>query len=32
VNPEMTDISVFADVTLLGKAGEILPQFLKERG
>ena len=32
VNPEMTDISFVADVTLLGKAGEILPQFLKERG
>ena len=32
VNPEMTDISCLADYTLLGKAGEILPQFLKERG
>ncbi|HJQ23989.1 MAG TPA: NAD-dependent deacylase [Blastocatellia bacterium] len=32
VNPEMTDISFLADYTLLGKAGEILPQFLKERG
>ena len=32
VNPERTDISFFADVTLLGKAGEILPRFLKERG
>ncbi|HXG95416.1 MAG TPA: NAD-dependent deacylase [Blastocatellia bacterium] len=32
VNPEMTDISFFADVALVGKAGEILPQFLKERG
>ena len=32
VNPEMTDISFIADVTLLGKAGEILPQFLKQRG
>ncbi|HYL99874.1 MAG TPA: NAD-dependent deacylase [Blastocatellia bacterium] len=32
VNPELTDISVYADITLLGKAGEILPQFLKERG
>lgn len=32
VNPEMTDISLLADYTLLGKAGEILPQFLKERG
>jgi NAD-dependent deacetylase len=32
VNPEMTDISLLADVTLLGKAGEILPQFIRERG
>jgi NAD-dependent deacetylase len=32
VNPELTDISFLADITLLGKAGEILPQFLKERG
>jgi len=32
VNPERTDISFFADITVLGKAGEILPQFLKERG
>jgi NAD-dependent deacetylase len=32
VNPEMTDISFLADYTLLGKAGDILPQFLKERG
>jgi NAD-dependent protein deacetylase/lipoamidase len=32
VNPEMTDISFLADVTLLGKAGDILPQLLKERG
>jgi NAD-dependent deacetylase len=32
VNPERTDISFFADVTLLGKAGDILPQFIKERG
>jgi len=32
VNPEMTDISFLADVTLLGKAGELLPQFLKKRG
>ena len=32
VNPEMTDVSFVADVTLLGKAGEILPQFLKEHG
>ena len=31
VNAEMTDISSIADVTLLGKAGEILPQFLRER-
>jgi NAD-dependent deacetylase len=28
INPEMTDISSIADVTLLGKAGELLPQFL----
>ncbi|HWP42579.1 MAG TPA: Sir2 family NAD-dependent protein deacetylase, partial [Blastocatellia bacterium] len=32
VNPERTDISMYADVTLLGKAGEILPQFIRERG
>src|SRR5215213_1578264 len=32
VNPELTDISFLADVTLLGKAGEILPRFIKERG
>jgi NAD-dependent deacetylase len=32
INPEMTDISFFADVTLLGKAGELLPQFLRELG
>jgi NAD-dependent deacetylase len=32
VNPERTDISLMCDVTLLGNAGEILPQFLKERG
>src|ERR1044072_6583048 len=32
VNPERTDISFFADFTVLGKAGEILPQFIKERG
>jgi NAD-dependent deacetylase len=32
INPEMTDISFIADVTLLGKAGELLPQFLKQRG
>jgi NAD-dependent deacetylase len=32
VNPELTDISFLAEITLLGKAGEILPQFIKERG
>src|SRR5215471_3921344 len=32
VNPEMTDISFIADVTLLGKAGALLPHFLKQRG
>jgi NAD-dependent deacetylase len=32
VNPERTDISFLADVTVLGKAGELLPQFLKESG
>jgi NAD-dependent deacetylase len=32
VNPEPTDISFICDVTLMGKAGDILPQFLKERG
>jgi NAD-dependent deacetylase len=32
VNPEQTDISFYADVTVLGKAGEILPQFIRERG
>ncbi len=32
VNPEETDISFMVDVTLLGKAGDILPQFIKERG
>lgn len=32
INPEKTDISFFADVTVLGKSGELLPQFLKERG
>jgi NAD-dependent deacetylase len=32
VNPELTDVSAFADATLLGKAGEILPQFIRERG
>jgi len=32
VNPEMTDISFIADFTILGKAGDLLPQFLKTRG
>ncbi|MFP5261683.1 MAG: NAD-dependent deacylase [Blastocatellia bacterium] len=32
VNPERTDITFFADVTVLGKSGVILPQFIKERG
>jgi NAD-dependent deacetylase len=32
VNPEKTDISFMVDVTLLGKAGDLLPQFVKERG
>ncbi len=32
INPEQTDISFLADVTLLGKAGEVVPQFLRERG
>lgn len=32
VNPEETDISFLVDVTLLGKAGDILPQFIRERG
>lgn len=32
VNPERTDISFYVDVTVLGKAGDILPQFIKERG
>jgi NAD-dependent deacetylase len=32
INPELTDISLLADVTVLGKAGEALPRFLKERG
>src|ERR1044071_7032078 len=27
INPERTDISFFADYTVLGKAGDILPQF-----
>jgi NAD-dependent deacetylase len=32
VNPEQTEISIYVDVTILGKAGDILPQFIKERG
>jgi NAD-dependent deacetylase len=32
INPELTDISFLADVTVLDKAGEALPRFLKERG
>jgi NAD-dependent deacetylase len=32
INPEQTDISFMVDVTVLGKAGDILPQFVKERG
>lgn len=32
INPEQTDISFLVDVTILGKAGEILPQFIRERG
>jgi NAD-dependent deacetylase len=32
VNSEETDISFMVDLTLLGKAGDILPQFIKERG
>lgn len=32
INPEQTDISVFVDVTVLGRAGDILPQFIRERG
>ena len=32
VNPERTDITMFANVTLLGKAAEVLPQFLREAG
>ena len=28
----LTDISLMCDVTLLGNAREILPQFIKERG
>jgi NAD-dependent deacetylase len=32
VNPELTDVSLMADYTILGKAGQVLPQFLKRRG
>lgn len=32
INPEMTDISIFSDATLLGKAGDMLPRFIKNRG
>jgi NAD-dependent deacetylase len=32
VNPELTDISIMADFTIVGKAGEVLCHFLKERG
>jgi NAD-dependent deacetylase len=32
INPEETDISFLVDVTLLGKAGDLLPRFVKERG
>jgi NAD-dependent deacetylase len=32
INPELTDISLFVDFTVLGRAGEILPQFVKRRG
>ena len=32
VNPEETEISFLVDVTLLGNAGKILPQFIRERG
>jgi NAD-dependent deacetylase len=32
VNPERTDITMFANVTVLGKAAEVLPQFLREAG
>ena len=32
VNPERTDISILADVTVLGKAGDILPRFVTQRG
>ena len=31
INPELTDVSFIADVMLLGKAGVLLPQFLKDR-
>jgi len=31
VNPELTDISMMADYTILGKAGEVLPRFLRNR-
>src|SRR5260370_1265774 len=30
VNPERTDMTVFANVTMLGKAAEVLPKFLRE--
>ncbi|HWC77970.1 MAG TPA: NAD-dependent deacylase [Blastocatellia bacterium] len=32
VNSEQTDVSLLCDFTVLGKAGEVLPQFLTERG
>lgn len=32
VNAELTDLSFFADVTVKGKAGDVLPQFIRERG
>jgi NAD-dependent protein deacetylase/lipoamidase len=32
VNAEMTEMSFIADATLLGNAGELLPQFLRARG
>ena len=32
VNPELTDISFLVDVTVVGKAGDILPRLIKERG
>lgn len=31
INPETTDVSFVADFTILGKSGEVLPQFLKRR-